>query len=138
MRTRSKAREAALQTLYELDLMGGDINKIIEKVKDGLEINNSGKEFYESLVRGSRDNINEIDRLIEELSENWSISRMAVVDRNILRLAMFELRQCTETPYKVIINESIELAKRFGSEDSGAFVNGILDRVAHKAGIKQV
>ncbi len=138
MRTRSKAREAALQTLYKLDMMGGDINKIIEKVKDGLEINNSGKEFYESLVRGIRDNINEIDRLIEEFSENWSISRMAVVDKNILRLAMFELRLSTGTPYKVIINESIELAKRFGSEDSGAFVNGILDRVAHKAGLKQV
>ncbi|MEE8186000.1 MAG: transcription antitermination factor NusB [Thermodesulfobacteriota bacterium] len=138
MRTRSKAREAALQTLYKLDMMGGDINKIIEKVKDGLEINKSGKEFYESLVRGIRDNINEIDRLIEEFSENWSISRMAVVDKNILRLAMFELRLSTGTPYKVIINESIELAKRFGSEDSGAFVNGILDRVAHKAGLKQV
>lgn len=138
MRTRSKAREAALQTLYKLDMMGGDINEIIEKVKDGLEINNSGKEFYESLVRGIRDNINEIDRLIEEFSENWSISRMAVVDKNILRLAIFELRLSTGTPYKVIINESVELAKRFGSEDSGAFVNGILDRVAHKAGLKQV
>jgi N utilization substance protein B len=138
LRTRSKAREAAMQTLYELDMIGGDINKIIEKVKGGLEINKSGKEFYESLVRGIRDNINEIDRLIEEFSENWSISRMAVVDRNILRLAIFELRLSTGTPYKVIINESIELAKRFGSEDSGAFVNGILDRVAHKAGLKQV
>lgn len=138
MRTRSKAREAAMQTLYELDMIGGDINKIIEKVKGGLEINKSGKEFYESLVRGIRDNINEIDRLIEEFSENWSISRIAVVDKNILRLAIFELRLSTGTPYKVIINESIELAKRFGSEDSGAFVNGILDRVAHKAGLKQV
>lgn len=138
MRSRTKVREAALQTLYELDLMGGEVNETIETVISGLKINNSGKEFYEFLVRGIRGTVDEIDRLIEEFSEHWSIGRMAVVDRNILRLAIFELRQCKETPYKVVINESVELAKRFGSEDSGAFVNGILDRVAHKVGRKQV
>lgn len=127
-----------MQTLYELDMIGGDINKKIETVKGGLGINNSGKEFYEVLVRGSRDNIDEIDKLIEEFSENWSIGRMAVVDRNILRLAVFELRQCKETPYKVIINESVELAKRFGSEDSSSFINGIIDKVAHKIAGREV
>ncbi len=138
MRSRTKVREAALQTLYELDLMGGEVNETIETVIGGLKINNSGKEFYEFLVKCIRGTVDEIYRLIEEFSEHWSIVMMAVVDRNILRLAIFELRQCKETTYKVVINESVELAKRFGSEDSGAFVNGILDRVAHKVGRKQV
>ena len=75
----------------------------------------------------------EIDRLIEQYSENWRLDRMNIVDRNILRMATFELLYCEEIPPKVTLNEAIDLGKRYGSEDSGSFINGILDRIQNEA-----
>ena len=87
------------------------------------------QQFAERLVDGVTSNLDHIDGLIKDASTNWRIDRMANVDRNILRLATWELENISETPLKVVLNEAIELSKRFGSEDSSAFVNGVLDRI---------
>ena len=91
-------------------------------------------EFAQYLALGTESSREEVDAIIEEASTNWRLSRMPVVDRNILRLAAYELKQCTDIPATVSINEAIELAKRFGTKDSRAFVNGIVDRMARKLG----
>ena len=87
----------------------------------------------ECLVLGVLEHCQEIDRLIEKYSENWRLVRMNIVDRTILRMAIFELLYCEEIPPKVTLNEAIELGKRYGSEDSGSFINGILDRIQNEA-----
>lgn len=90
------------------------------------------KEFYHSLITGVLNNKPMLDETIESLSSNWKISRMGCVDRNILRIAAYELLFCRDTPAKVVINEAIEIGKIYGTEDSGAFINGILDSVYRK------
>jgi len=129
MSTRRRAREIALQVLYQLDLDPGDPKKVLALHWENFQPSEQAREFCVRLVEGVLQNGKEIDRLIEEHSENWTLKRMAVVDRNILRLAAFELRYCPDIPFKVTLNEAVELAKKFGADDSGAFINGILDRV---------
>jgi len=87
------------------------------------------RDFSNILVEGVVRRLEEVDELIRKASLNWRIDRMATVDRNILRLATFELMEVTDTPLKVVLNEAIELSKRYGSEDSSAFVNGVLDKI---------
>jgi len=125
---RRKAREIALQALYTIDLMG--------EASGGMEefVRTEGKrarviEYALKLVQGALKNIKSIDKKVAQAAINWEISRMAVVDRNILRLGAYELLFCPDIPPKVAMNEAIELAKRFGSKDSGPFVNGILDKL---------
>jgi N utilization substance protein B len=132
MSTRRKAREAALQALYRLD-----VSEAASAGEPGLEMDALGqgtdaRAYCEAIVAGAAVHRGEIDGLIERFSENWTLDRMAVVDRNVLRIAVYELLFSRDVPYKVVIDEAVELAKRFGSEDSGAFVNGILDRI-HRA-----
>jgi N utilization substance protein B len=129
MSTRRRAREIALQVLYQLDLDPADPKKVLSLHWENFQPSEQAREFCVRLVEGVLQNGKEIDRLIEEHSENWTLKRMAVVDRNILRLAAFELRYCPDIPFKVTLNEAVELAKKFGADDSGAFINGILDRV---------
>lgn len=129
MSTRRRAREIALQVLYQLDLDPADPKKVLALHWENFQPSEQSREFCARLVDGVLQNGKEIDRLIEEHSENWTLKRMAVVDRNILRLAAFELRYCPDIPFKVTLNEAVELAKKFGSDDSGAFINGILDRI---------
>ena len=129
MSTRRRAREIALQVLYQLDLDPGDPKKVLSLHWENFQPSEQAREFCVRLVEGVLQNGKEIDRLIEEHSENWTLKRMAVVDRNILRLAAFELRYCPDIPFKVTLNEAVELAKKFGADDSSAFINGILDRV---------
>jgi len=95
-----------------------------------IEIAPDAKPFAEQLAQGVLDHLPELDALLQRVADHWSIDRMAVVDRNVLRCALFELLYLDEIPAKVTINEAIEIAKRFGSEESGAFVNGILDRIS--------
>ena len=87
----------------------------------------------ERLVLGVLEHCQEIDRLIEKYSENWRLVRMNIIDRAILRMAIFELLYCEEIPPKATLNEAIELGKRYGSKDSGSFINGILDRIHNEA-----
>ena len=116
--SRRRAREFALQALYQVDTSGS-----VGRVALALRI-----------VEGVARHGERIDAMIEDASTNWRIARMPVVDRNILRLASFELAECTDVPANVSINEAIELAKKFGDKDSRAFVNGILDRIAGETG----
>ena len=90
-------------------------------------------DFLKRLVLGVLEHFPQLDRLIEQYSDNWRLDRINMIDRNILRMALFELLYCEEIPPKVTINEAIDLGKRFGSEDSGSFINGILDRIQNEA-----
>ena len=132
MGKRRKAREVALQFLYQLDL-----HEVADPASQEAEfwarhpVDRATREFAESLVRGSKQHQAKIDQLLAEYTEHWDLDRMAVVDRNILRLAIFELLHEAEVPPKVAINEAIEIAKKFGTRESSRFINGILDRV-HK------
>lgn len=131
MGKRRKAREYTLQILFQINL-GPD--KFSDKLlKEFWETNPSSddvKEYTNSIVKGTIENLAQIDKIITDLAENWSLSRMASVDRNILRFATYELIYRPEIPSTVIINEAIEIGKKYGTEESGPFINGILDKVA--------
>jgi len=130
MGKRRKARELAVQLLYQLDLTGeADPSSHWEDFWKRHPVEEDVKGFADSLVRGTKLHEAKIDELIRQYSEHWDLSRMAVVDRNILRLGIFELLWMTATPPKVIINEALEISKKFSSEESRLFLNGILDRV---------
>jgi transcription antitermination protein NusB len=128
---RTKARERAVQALYQLDVSASDLNEALVRFWRNFEpVEREVREMAEDLVRGVAAHRREIDEAIENASANWRLDRMAKVDRNVLRLATHELLHRPEVPAKVAINEAIELGKKYGSESSGAFVNGVLDRIA--------
>ena len=130
MSRRRKAREIALQFLYQLDL-GGDVDPTPHEADFWARhpLDTGTRQFASAIVHGVTANRVRIDQAIGESAEHWDLDRMAVVDRNILRLAVYELLWSAEVPPKVAINEAIEISKKFGTEDSGRFINGILDRV---------
>jgi N utilization substance protein B len=129
---RRKSREFALQILYQLDITKQDATKTLSQLQDHFSPNEKRDEFAERLVLGVLEHCQEIDGLVEQNSENWRLDRINIVDRNILRIAIFELLYCGEIPPKVTLNEAIDLGKRYGSEDSGSFINGILDRIQNE------
>jgi len=139
MGPRRQGREGALRALFLLDLnpdlpVGEALRRFFELWAEGGEVGEApaaeAREFCEQLVRGTWEHRDEIDTLIKHHSQAWRIERMATVDRNVLRLCIYELRFGGEVPKAVALDEAIELAKRYGSDASAAFVNGILDRVA--------
>jgi transcription antitermination protein NusB len=130
MGDRRLARELALQILYQNDV-NQDSTGDLGLFWDSHPVPDSVRSFTETLVRGVWARRDEIDSLLQRYAEHWSVARMPAVDRNILRWALYELLHIGEIPPKATINEAIELAKRYGSEKSGAFVNGVLDRVIH-------
>ncbi len=125
---RRRARILALQALFQIDVGGQSTEEAIQDVlAQGEE---SGvRAFVQDVVRGVREDLEALDRLIEGRAQNWTIERMARVDRNILRLGAFELLHRQEVPAAVVLNEAIELAKEYGDEGSGSFVNGLLDSI---------
>lgn len=129
---RSLAREAALKVLYQLDLTRDPPAEGLKIFFRDHRIPLDSQPFVTRLVEGTVGRLPEVDRLLAKYATNWRLDRMAVVDRNILRMGVFELLFDEETPPKVVINEAVELAKRFGAADSGKFVNGVLDSI-HKA-----
>jgi len=129
LRKRRKSRELALQVLYHWDVTGQDAAKTLSQLQEHFSPGPGKDEFAERIVLGVLNHREEIDQLIEKVSENWRLDRMTVIDRNLLRLATFELRFCDDIPPKVALNEAIDLGKRFGSEESGSFINGVLDRI---------
>lgn len=134
MSSRRKGRELALQILFQLDMVSSGVDEAIKafwKTQEELPSEDT-REFCEELVRGAVEHHEEIDRFVEETSSNWRLSRMPVVDRNVLRMAVYEMLYRDDIPTTVTINEAIDVGKRFGSEDSGAFINGILDKIAEK------
>jgi len=129
MRRRTRARELALQFLYQLDLRG---DEVVDTLTDFLDL--AGREgetrnFARRLINGTCRARSEIDALLVRVARNWNLSRMAAVDRNVLRMAIYELLYCQDIPPKVAINEAIEIGKKYSTVNSGAFINGILDRV---------
>ncbi len=134
MLERSRARRHALQLLYQREVTGHSISRILADralVDDEFEADEPG-EFCRMLAAGTEEHIEEIDRRIGQVSEHWVVSRMPLVDRNILRAAVFEIVYVDEVPASVTINEAVELAKTYGGEDSSKFVNGVLGRIAEQ------
>ena len=132
MGERRQAREFALQVMYSIESSGMSAIEALRLFWGLNECNASAetKSFTEDLVCGTADKLSEIDAVIGNHSTNWKISRMSAVDRNIMRMAIYELHFCPDIPARVTLNEAIEIAKQYGTEESSAFVNGILDRVA--------
>jgi N utilization substance protein B len=130
MGSRRKAREVALQFLYQLDLhSAGDPMPYEEEFWVRHPVDPDTQEFAEALVRGSKLHQGKIDQMLAQYAEHWELDRMAVVDRNILRMAVYELLWQPEVPPKAAINEAIEIAKKFGTTESSRFINGVLDRI---------
>jgi transcription antitermination protein NusB len=127
MRERRKAREIALQVLYSLNFVNIDAQDALDLFWGNFVAPKAAKEFAAFLVQGTCEHKEELDKLIAGCSDNWSLGRMSRVDINILRLAAFELLYCDDIPPKVTLNEAVDLGKIFGSENSGSFINGILD-----------
>ena len=127
MRQRRKAREVALQVLYQLDVLKIDVKEAVDLFWNNFDAPDEVRTFSSLLIEGTWLNVDEIDSLISSSSENWSIARMSRVDKNILRMAVYELLYCHDIPPKVTLNEAIDLGKVYGSENSGSFINGILD-----------
>jgi N utilization substance protein B len=135
---RRRSREFALQVLYQLDIAKQDAVRAMAQWKDHFSPKGERDDFVERIVLGVIEHRQEIDRLIEQYSENWRLDRMNLVDLNILRMATFELLYLEDIPPKVTLNEAIDLGKRYGTEDSGSFINGILDRIQNEAVRKPV
>ncbi len=129
MGKRRKGREFALMILYELEFRPGEADRILEEFWQDHLAPPEVQAFTDSLVRGTLEHVREIDQLITANAAHWSLVRIAPIERNILRMAAHELLHRYDIPEKVSINEAIELAKLYGSEESGAFVNGILDQI---------
>lgn len=133
MGRRRKARETALQFLYQLDVRDcDDLLAQAEEFWARHPVDPATRTFADELVAGTKQNQTKIDGLIAQSAEHWDLDRMAAVDRNILRAAVYELLWHPEVPPKVAINEAIEIAKKFGTEESSRFINGILDRIARE------
>lgn len=132
---RRKAREHALQILFQLDIGKEKPSAVVLKhFWAEHPPDDEVKAFAEELVKGTYKHLTEINKLIHESAKNWSLDRMAVVDRNVLRMAVFEILHRMDIPTSVTINEAIEIAKKYGTDESGSFVNGILDSVARMSG----
>jgi len=134
MGARTTAREAALQMLFAIDATGGDVDQAISDFWRELPGDAEGREYADALVRGVRTDAEKLDERIRAASQNWRIERMARIDRNALRLGTYELLTRTDVPRAVVLDEAVELAKRFGGEESSKFVNGVLDRIADDLG----
>ena len=135
MRKRSLARDWALKILYQADIIGKTrpIDIILQQYFESEEEKDPEiQDFCRQIVTGTREHLPEIDGLISKYATNWQLKRMAIIDKNILRLGVFELKYIPEIPPKVTINEAVELAKKYGDLESSKFVNGILDKIHKK------
>jgi N utilization substance protein B len=129
---RRKAREIALQVLYQIDVSKIDAAEAIQLFRDNFGMSEEAVEFSTQLIRCTLDHLDEIDGLIKSCSEHWSLERMSKVDRNILRTAVCEFLYFDDIPPKVTLNEAIDIGKNYGSDNSGSFINGILDAMYSK------
>ena len=129
MGKRRRARELALQVLFHLEYNPGDPEASFDRVCSCFSPPKETRPFAKQLVQGVSANRDDLDKLIAKSSKNWRVERMSRVDRNVLRMAVFEVAYMKEIPPKVSIDEAVELGKRFGTEESGAFINGILDHI---------
>jgi N utilization substance protein B len=129
MGNRRKSRELAMQALFYMDMSQDDSNEMLERFCDNFSPPEKMVPFFLKLVKGVIQGKVEIDSILERFSDNWKLNRMSCVDRNTMRIAVYELLYCHDIPYKVSINEAIDMGKKFGTKESGAFINGILDSI---------
>lgn len=134
MGARTSGRQAALQMMFAVETAGTDPDTCIGTFWREFDADPEGRAYADGLVRGTWSALERVDALIREASTNWRLERMTRVDRNLLRMAVYELLEIPDVPRAVILDEAIELAKAFGGEESGAFVNGVLDRIAEELG----
>ena len=140
MGTRRRARELAMQALFYMDANRSASPQMLERFCENFIPPQKARPFFIKLVTGVLEAKPQIDTLIERFSKNWRVRRMSCVDRNIMRVAVFEMLFCHDIPPKVSINEAIDVGKKFGTEESGAFINGIIDsiRIAIEEGEIQI
>ncbi|OGR34242.1 MAG: transcription antitermination factor NusB [Desulfobacula sp. RIFOXYB2_FULL_45_6] len=138
MGDRRQARELALQALFFLDMDKSDTDENLSAFCLNNEdlLTETIKPFFMDLIKGVLAYRSEIDALLNKYSKNWRLSRMPVVDRNIMRIATFEFLKCPDIPSSVTINEAVEIGKKYGTKDSGSFINGVLDRIRSLEGIE--
>lgn len=128
---RRKSREYALQFLFQLELSGSEFTgEVWDDFWEGLNQDDEVKSFALDLAKATHSHIEELDDIIKKAAKHWSLERMAVVDRNILRVATYELHFRSDIPNSVTINEAIEIAKKFSTQESASFINGILDKIS--------
>lgn len=132
MGSRRKSRELALQMLFQHDLSGNSPAMIITTFEDLLKVRAPIRDFAVKLFEGTVSELAKIDDMIQEQADNWRLSRMAVVDRNIIRMSIWEFLHHEDTPKLVIIDEAIEIAKKFGTQKSPQFINGVLDGILRR------
>ena len=137
MGTRRKARVKALQALFEIDSVGHDVAEVLGRQTEDDPLEGESAIFMKELVEGVLSNEGEIDSVIEIYAPAWPVVQMALVDRNILRLAIFEILFNNKVPVKVAINEAVELAKMFGGDNTPKFINGVLGTVSAQSGKKR-
>ncbi len=129
---RRQSRESAMQVLYQVDVGKMAVNEALQNIQEQFALTGPDLEFTSQLVYGTMEKLAELDRTMAGHSREWQVERMAAVDRNILRLALYEMLYVQEIPPNVSINEAVEMAKRFGGEESGKFINGILGAVVRQ------
>lgn len=130
MKNKRKARVLALQVMYAYDLRpGDDVPSLFESIAQINSYSKGVTDYAQNLVMKAVAECKEIDSLLQKHTANWDIKRMAAIDRNILRLAITELRSTEKVPFKVVIDEAVEIAKIYGTDESGKFVNGVIDAV---------
>lgn len=132
---RRQARETALQVLFQIDVGKNERDLAMKNTAEEFGAGSQEMEFAEQLVNGALEHLNEIDQTISKVSKEWQLNRMANVDRNIMRLALYEIMYRDDIPDNVSVNEAVELAKIFGGPESGKFVNGILGKVLENKGV---
>jgi N utilization substance protein B len=137
MSNRRKGRELALQALYQLEINGDASERALGGFWESFESSVEGKELALRLIHGVLDHKREIDELISDACEHWRLERLSRVDVNVIRIAVYELTTPPPLPVEIAINEAIEIARRFGTEESAAFVNGVLDQIASRLELKQ-
>ncbi|MFA1711447.1 transcription antitermination factor NusB [Peribacillus frigoritolerans] len=127
---RREAREKSLQALYQIDIANSNTEEAMESVLDGAPTD----DYFKKLVMGITENREQIDGLIRDNLENWTLERLANIDRNLLRIAVYEMVHSEDVPVSVAMNEAIEIAKKFGDDQSSSFVNAVLSKVKVKSG----
>ena len=128
MSTRHEGRMRAVQFLFQRDFNNTELDEAIEQFWRGSKASAKARAYVESLIRGVEANRAEIDAQLQKFAANWDVKRMGAVDRNVMRLSIYEMMRCPDVPPVVSINEAVDLAKELSSEESGRFVNGVLDR----------
>ena len=137
MDKRTRARELAMQLLYQLDVQGPDLLGCLDNFLIENENNDMARKLASDWSKGTWENLAACDELISASTIKWRMSRLSPVDKSILRLAVYQLKYCPDVPTKVVINEAIELAKKFSTVQSSSFVNGVLDAIVKKIAARQ-